>query len=670
MLSSGQKSVSQGHQLLLYIPEPILFYLLVNSILYKENQGFIGIEKHEKGCIGVFLQTLFSKAREIQDEKFLTVNNIQAIHSLCAVTAVPSDQLGKFANKESRFLILQASVSGLEEICRFAKEFPEIKPSIIDISTGVKYPITPMNIYTILNLKRRGGSSTDNRPVELGFEVTVSEELSKKLIENEIKKYKQAVNPTSNDNQILTAIVEFGYNFFHFHSFENANTRTTMLVMDLLLMQHGFPPIVYVDYDWHHLLSKQELFAAIKKSMLITLSCIQNPNTPCGNFSISELKKENIQAYEPLIQPVRKERQQLVSSCLSSPKVNLGQVQFRVKALEGHRKKFTLAIENGNLDFYNSMDFNANFEKPKSGYNYNSRGGFTGLSSRSEPSFFSSNFSSRSADVSKSFLSMSSRGQVTAMEIDNDIEEGDEKTFMQKAPLPKTFEAKEESINPNQDDAQIESGDEDNDDELLNDSDENEDLSYFKSQSTKNYNEYLASINSYLKAQYGTIDSYIQTTYKVYEEILSNYPLIHHITLIQMKYAWDLERKGNKNDIEQATMLAIKSLPYPEVQNASMKDSYGYTIADYLVAAGFPSGNDSFVMKEYPVATTPTVTTPTLTTPTLTTPTPATPIAGLFSPFSSSSLTSPTLFAKSGEIEVDTTEKDKDKRFPPGINKT
>lgn len=294
-----------GLNFLLAMPISELYRLVVDGALQKEGLGYVHYEQNEPGSIGNVLRAILEGHELLTQHSTLSVELFKEIHKICRdglhLPEVPS---GKFIDKtEHGFPVYQVSVDGLKDWCLFARKYPEIKVHTFDFPEG----IDQFKIYRLLNSWRLAAMfNRGSVPSQFLYIVDLTEALCEKLIKAIIADCNAAMQRAKTDDELIQAIVDCIHDLEHVHPYKDVNLRSCMVVANILLMQHGFPPVTYFDPNFLDGCSKVECFDIIKKGMLKTLDIIENPSGEHFGVKTAELKlsPEQREMYKGIVAPV------------------------------------------------------------------------------------------------------------------------------------------------------------------------------------------------------------------------------------------------------------------------------------------------------------------------------------------------------------------------------
>lgn len=363
-----------GLNLFLNMPDSRLFNLVIDN---EQEDGPFPYENREKNSIQNVLMAILKGScyflenhihfggdatNLIKSQSILTVDFIKNIHKVCKdnikeLRHVPG---GQFITKEEHgYHMYQLSVEGLKDLCHFSKNYPEIIPSFYFnyrekpnlISDKVKVEARQIDL-TLCRLRMQPIPSLHNQ-LGLLYAVKVNEGSSEKICNTIINNYHSSIEMAKDDNAIVSAIVDFIYDLEHLHPFDDVNLRTCIVLANILLMEHGFPPVVNRDPNYLDGCSKKEFFNFLKEGMLTTLAMIEHPEKEYFGFKPSTLSAEQLIQYEEIVEPIRDAKKEFECKLTHE---HFQTVNNRVNALESFPKPEWI-INQGQFDAEISKQF-------------------------------------------------------------------------------------------------------------------------------------------------------------------------------------------------------------------------------------------------------------------------------------------------------------------------
>ncbi|STX28331.1 ankyrin repeat-containing protein [Legionella beliardensis] len=331
------EQAKSGFNFFLAIPNSELYRLVVDGCRHKDEQGFVGYEARESGSVRCFLNAILEKKDFVNSKEPVTIELFKEIHRVCSPGGrfFPGQFKETYPGTSHGFGIYQLSIEGLKDLCDFADRNKEFKVSYYDNN----FVIHKLNLYGInmeLSLCRRPARSKPNEEQEfkITYAVSLTKENTSTLAESTINKLNNTLAQANNDNTILEAIVECIYELEHAHMFHDANLRSNMILANLLLMQHGFPPVSYFDPNYLDGVSKAEFFNIMKEGMLKTLDIIEHPNEAHFNFKSSSLSADAQKTYADIIKPITESKEKLNYSVPNEINQQIQLVRERIQKLQ------------------------------------------------------------------------------------------------------------------------------------------------------------------------------------------------------------------------------------------------------------------------------------------------------------------------------------------------
>ncbi len=273
-----------------------LGFLLLSLVPEKYQNKLVGVEEpddpepieNRKNALGL--------AFECKDQK-LDVDFIQLIHNTCKGNNYPEIKGGEFfdtrkAGAPFGFHFTNLSVKAYKDAIAFAKKYAsfgiqaKIESDIIFNKKIKDNLLSDINNFKLFHTKLIVAYSSarsqfpehykEKPPIffySIDHTVLECNAVMSKIIENYQLKVQKAKS-LNDDNLLLEAIIECHYEILMLHGFQDLNTRTSIILLNILLMQHNFPPSSIFQSG----ISKEELFSVIKKGMLQTFQLIEENN--------------------------------------------------------------------------------------------------------------------------------------------------------------------------------------------------------------------------------------------------------------------------------------------------------------------------------------------------------------------------------------------------------
>lgn len=308
------------------------YRIVVDGRLHKSENGPMEYERREPHSIQNVLQAICEAQKYIEQKSVLTIEFFKKIHKICRddITVLREVPSGEFITKDNHgFPISQISVKGLEELCRFSKKYPTIHTSFM--CSSLEQKLESVNIYGMLSRQRLQKPNQDQ--VRFLYMVNLTKTICEELAASIIEQCRTALaKADGDDNAIINAIVECIYELELLHPFKDVNLRTNIVIADILLMQHGFPPVTYWDPNYLDGCSKNEFFDIIKEGMLTTLKIIRNPQAKYFDFKSSDMTKEDQEQYQAIVTSVCQNNNFLNSGDVVTEE-DLVSTQLRITAL-------------------------------------------------------------------------------------------------------------------------------------------------------------------------------------------------------------------------------------------------------------------------------------------------------------------------------------------------
>lgn len=299
-------------------------------------QGFIDFENREKNSIRNFLKANLLAEDFINGQLPLDKDLYKKIHTICRVgieelVDVPP---GKFITKNPHgFPTYHLSADGLSDLSAFARKYPNISPSFMG-SQGIQIPFaSSILIKSWIDTMLKLGKEHEQQNIL--YIVDVEEEKSEKIVQDIFNKCNQFLKQARSDNEIIAVITDCAYELEHLHPYKDVNLRTIMVIVNLLLMKHGFPPVLYFDPNYIDGLSRAEFADILKQGMLKTLDVIEQPGKTHYGFSSANLNAEDKARYQEIIAPIDEALQKFE---FKVTKEELAEVRQRILALKKEKE--------------------------------------------------------------------------------------------------------------------------------------------------------------------------------------------------------------------------------------------------------------------------------------------------------------------------------------------
>jgi ankyrin repeat protein len=287
------KPFSYGLALLAKLPPERLFQLFVDGALHKRESGQKGFEFREPGCMKAFYEGLALAIDRIDKPPFtqnailslvLDVHRAVTQHVKGEISVrhpgqIRNNPLAAFAVPKTR-----RTKQGISHIRKreFLKSTAKLKlaaQSDIDLLTCSDDYLSE-NIDAIYN-------RNDDTPLEYRPPPLSSEKLTL-LLKQFFSDYSSRMSIASeqqNDNLKIQAIATLAKDCELLHPFGDANGRVFVnILLDVLLMVHGFPPATFYEPNIFDLYDDDELVDAIKDAMSHTVFVIEHPDKPLFGY--------------------------------------------------------------------------------------------------------------------------------------------------------------------------------------------------------------------------------------------------------------------------------------------------------------------------------------------------------------------------------------------------
>lgn len=335
-MASESKSEVQEHEL--YNEEDLVSYQSRISDLEDLEQTTLDakpVTNHELGILFLSLvpekyqRSLVVSDSNTEDEKTianrlnalgLIIDNtdvkldttfLKRVHQTCKGDAYPEIKGGKFYNTETAgapfgFQFTDLSVNAFEDAILFAKKYSHfgitanIESDILDMKGHSLSSIDNFKLfhtklivaYSKARVEYRDAYK-DNTPMFF-YSIDHTKEACETVIQKIFDNYYSAINKAKllkDDNLIIQAIVECQYDILMLQGFEDLNTRTSLVILNILLMQNNFPPTSLFQPG----ISKQELSSIVKTGMLRTIEMMEDNLNGQYHEIISKTKERILQ---------------------------------------------------------------------------------------------------------------------------------------------------------------------------------------------------------------------------------------------------------------------------------------------------------------------------------------------------------------------------------------
>ena len=289
-------SALYGLAFLAKLPPERLFQLFVDGDVHREENGQDGFEFREPGCMRAFYDALSVAINQI--DKPLTPDSLLAL--ILEIHRASSQ------NVRGRIGVRHPGQIRDVPIAAFpVKKYRCTKQGIIDIrkreflKTAATLKVRGVDV-DLLTCKDeylekcryylRQSVSLSNVPAELSAEELRA--LIKEILTTYLTSMQLATEQKNDDLQIQ-AIARCAKDCELVHPFEDANGRVfANIMLDLLLMQNGFPPATFFEPNIFDLYGDEELAEAVKDAMSHTLFVITHPDKPLFAYDAANMRRQ------------------------------------------------------------------------------------------------------------------------------------------------------------------------------------------------------------------------------------------------------------------------------------------------------------------------------------------------------------------------------------------
>lgn len=310
-----------------------LFKLVVDGRFHATQKGFVKYESREEGSVQKVLEAIAEGALfYIGQKESLTTEFIRKLHFTCTQVKKLKDQGtkgGQFRRATQElseifsFGLWWISIEGLKELNQFR--------DLLMSQTNRKAYTYVFKEYFCLDFALR--NFTDRKPndacVMHGLVHEVQE--CQTFFDYISTRYNQRKKEAKDDNELIEAMVDAAYNIEHLHGFNDANIRTTLICLNILLMSEGFPPVTYYDPNMIDGISKKEFCGVVKQGMLQTLDIIKNPDKIQFNFKHSDFTPDEKLKIENMTAPIMLLKEELGLKSLEAHEIK--SMEERINAL-------------------------------------------------------------------------------------------------------------------------------------------------------------------------------------------------------------------------------------------------------------------------------------------------------------------------------------------------
>jgi hypothetical protein len=298
-----------GVQLFGFVPEKFQPNLVINQSTHPTQQSI-------KARLDALASVFECDENWELDEEFL-----QKIHRTCKGDEYPDIKAEEFYDTRAAgapfgFQLTNLSLGALSDYIDFAKKYaplgivPSIESDLI-IKNNNRFLLSELNPKTF-HVKLTLAFFDARRKYDAEYKTTAPlffyhiehtktqcESVLAQIIENYQTKIAIA-SQLNDDNLRLAAIIECQYEILLLQGFEDLNTRTSIVILNILLMQNNFPPTCQFQPG----ISKKELFSVVKRGMLETLHSIeQNKSLPLTQQKLLVKSRERIEKLNDYPEP-------------------------------------------------------------------------------------------------------------------------------------------------------------------------------------------------------------------------------------------------------------------------------------------------------------------------------------------------------------------------------
>ncbi len=294
------------------VPQNELYRFIVDGYLHKNEYGWLGYANREEGSVDAAFNGLTLAFSDLN--LLMSTQYIQKMHYACGAYLNKYGQVSVVGNKPLFPGQLRKSPGGFylfdyalrysrnnflselgfyefydEFLVRYKKygaQLVEVKENDsaehschnrLDLCVSEK---TKEELWRIIN---EGG--------ELYYRAPDYQHLAL-LLDNCCDEFNRDILFASTQEGKLTIIIRFVKEVELIHAFNDFNGRTSLMLLQRLLIQNGFLPVMLFDPNYIDGYSSAELLQEIKQGMNNTLSIIKHPNQPLFGFSSSMIDIE------------------------------------------------------------------------------------------------------------------------------------------------------------------------------------------------------------------------------------------------------------------------------------------------------------------------------------------------------------------------------------------
>ncbi len=295
---------TEGLTYLAQLPRNRYFQLFIDGKMHR--QGVQTFEGREPGCMNAYYRALAYAISHIDEP--LSVEWLHEIHKR-ASTGVSgyfnNVDPGQFRNSPMcQFTVdlNRLTVSGvmsLRENPRYQFLFSDDENSAaLTCVVGDQKRFDPIHdneFYVFDNLM-------DNITLDITAIYEPPFKNDQKVIETAnmlIERYNREIGAAKNEDEVLSVIVLCVRSFELLHSYGDGNGRVLVNVMlNVLLMKHGFPPATFYEPNIFDLYDEDELVYAVKEAMQHTLFCIDQPKESLYGYIPNEKDMISDESYK------------------------------------------------------------------------------------------------------------------------------------------------------------------------------------------------------------------------------------------------------------------------------------------------------------------------------------------------------------------------------------
>jgi len=304
------------------IPKQELYRLIVDGQFHKKENGWLKYAKREPNSLSACFNALQLALSTINHHPNLSIKLIKEVHQAATINVArlnPHTKPGEFRLHQGGFLLIQGaypfiSQNGFIQLFeKVNKEYIDYGACISAISQAEAVSLNSTTFYNqVLSLKnsiesadKLWGKISEFFAQDILFYRAPDSSNLEFLLENICEEYNLNIHKAIGLEEKLNIITETIQNIEQLHPFPDANGRTSLIILQRLLIQNNFYPAMLYNpnyIDGYHI---SELIIEIKKGIQNTTLIIQHPELAIYNyqtqFFLQSNEKNNDQFFNKII---------------------------------------------------------------------------------------------------------------------------------------------------------------------------------------------------------------------------------------------------------------------------------------------------------------------------------------------------------------------------------